>query len=1097
MIAHVITWSARNRGTVFILAAVLALWGAWSARQAPLDAIPDLSDTQVIVFTEWMGRSPDLVEDQVTWPLSSALLSTPQVKAVRGQSMFGMSFVYVLFEDGTVPEDARLGVTEILTRVGPRLPAGARPTLGPDATGVGWVYQYAVVDDSHALSPAELRQLQETVIKPALQSTPGVAEIATVGGHVEQIEVFVDPARLLAHGATFEQVSAAVVRANVPAGGGSIEVAGHELMIRSRAEARSLDDLMDAPIPGARGAPASVAPRSVTGSAAAASTTDAMGAMGSTSSNVGVSTSGTATAGGATHVVRVRDVADVQRAPAPRRGVADFDGLGETTGGIVVARQGGNALDVITGVKERLEGVQNALPPGVRVVPVYDRSTLIRGAVGTLAETLVEELIVVSLIIMLFLGHVRTALVPVLVLPIAVLAAFIPMAAQGITVNIMSLAGIAVAVGAMVDSAILTVENIHVHLAKWERDGRPGARIDALIAAMTEVGPSAFFSLLVIGVSFLPVFALEAAEGRLFGPLAWTKTWSMLFAAVLAVTLAPALAVTFITTRGKTEEEDWLSRVLTRLYAPVVRRLVRLRWLVVAATAAFVAATVPVAASISWEFMPPMNEGSLLYMPGSPPGISEAEAARILQAMDAELRKVPEVAAVFGKMGRSDSATDPAPLTMAETVIELKPPEEWRPGLTWEGLVAELDARMTTPGLPNLWWYPVQTRTEMLSTGIRSPLGIKVQAPTLAAVEAGTTRLEKLLADVPGTRSVYADRSVGAFTLDVDMKRAEAAALGVSAGDIASTLEGGLAGQRAGDWIDGRLRLPIVVRYARDFRTDPDAIGDALVNGASGPVRLGLVADVVPRMGPDMIRSEDGQIVGYVFIDPGDRAVTDWVADAEVVLAEAGVSKEGLGNGAKFSWAGTFQSLERALGRLSWMIPLVVIAIAGLMRVNTGSWVATAIIVLSLPLSVCGAIWFLWLLDYNLSVAVIVGIIALAGVDAETGVVMLLYLGLAWDKRAADGALASRQDVEEAIIDGAARRLRPKLMTVATDVIGFIPVFVVGGLGSDVMRRIAAPMVGGLFASFAVELLVYPAVFAIWRGRSAWAQAGGTSPKGG
>lgn len=1097
MIAHVITWSARNRGTVFILAAVLALWGAWSARQAPLDAIPDLSDTQVIVFTEWMGRSPDLVEDQVTWPLSSALLSTPQVKAVRGQSMFGMSFVYVLFEDGTVPEDARLGVTEILTRVGPRLPAGARPTLGPDATGVGWVYQYAVVDDSHALSSAELRQLQETVIKPALQATPGVAEIATVGGHVAQIEVSVDPARLLAHGATFEQVSAAVVRANVPAGGGSIEVAGHELMIRSRAEARSLDDLMDAPIPGARGAATSVAPRGVTGSTGAASTTDAMGAMGSPSSNAGVSTLVTASGGGGTHVVRVRDVADVQRAPAPRRGVADFDGLGETTGGIVVARQGGNALDVITGVKERLDGVQNALPPGVRIVPVYDRSTLIRGAVGTLAETLVEELVVVSLIIMLFLGHVRTALVPVFVLPIAVLAAFIPMAAQGITVNIMSLAGIAVAVGAMVDSAILTVENIHVHLAKWERDGRPGARIDALIAAMTEVGPSAFFSLLVIGVSFLPVFALEAAEGRLFGPLAWTKTWSMLFAAVLAVTLAPALAVTFITTRGKTEEEDWLSRVLTRLYAPVVRRLVRLRWLVVAAAAAFVAATVPVAASISWEFMPPMNEGSLLYMPGSPPGISEAEAARILQAMDAELRKVPEVAAVFGKMGRSDSATDPAPLTMAETVIELKPPEEWRPGLTWEGLVAELDARMTTPGLPNLWWYPVQTRTEMLSTGIRSPLGIKVQAPTLAAVEAGTTRLEKLLADVPGTRSVYADRSVGAFTLDVDMKRAEAAALGVSAGDIASTLEGGLAGQRAGDWIDGRLRLPIVVRYARDFRTDPDAIGDALVNGASGPVRLGLVADVVPRMGPDMIRSEDGQIVGYVFIDPGDRAVTDWVADAEVVLAEAGVSKEGLGNGAKFSWAGTFQSLERALGRLSWMIPLVVIAIAGLMRVNTGSWVATAIIVLSLPLSVCGAIWFLWLLDYNLSVAVIVGIIALAGVDAETGVVMLLYLGLAWDKRAADGALASRQDVEEAIIDGAARRLRPKLMTVATDVIGFIPVFVVGGLGSDVMRRIAAPMVGGLFASFAVELLVYPAVFAIWRGRSAWAQAGGTSPKGG
>lgn len=1084
MIAHVIAWSARNRGAVFILAAIIALLGAWSARRAPLDAIPDLSDTQVIVFTEWMGRSPDLVEDQVTWPLSSALLSTPRVKAVRGQSMFGMSFVYVLFEDGTISEDARLGVTEILTRVGPKLPAGARPTLGPNATGVGWVYQYAVVDDTQKLSPADLRQLQETVIKPALQSTPGVAEIATVGGHVEQIEVSVDPARLLAHGATFEQVSAAVVRANVPAGGGSIEVAGHELMIRSRAEARSLDDLLSAPILGARGAPTTVGPGVAASPTAARSEMGTMNAMGEGSWPPTSSSTQRALGGPGTHVVRVSDVADVQRAPAPRRGVADFDGRGETTGGIVIARQGGNALDVITGVKERLEGVKRALPPGVRVVPVYDRSTLIRGAVGTLAETLGEELIVVCFVILLFLGHVRTALVPVLVLPIAVLAAFIPMAAQGITVNIMSLAGIAVAVGAMVDSAILTVENVHVHLARWERAGRPGPRSEALIAAMTEVGPSAFFSLLVIGVSFIPVFALEAAEGRLFGPLAWTKTWSMLFAALLAVTLAPALAITFITTRGKTEEEDWLSRTLSRVYTPIVRRLVRLRWLVVGGALVFVAATLPVARSLSWEFMPPMNEGSLLYMPGSPPGISEAEAARVLQAMDAELRKVPEVQSVFGKMGRSDSATDPAPLTMAETIIELKPREDWRPGLERDALLAEMDARMTTPGLPNLWWYPVQTRTEMLSTGIRSPLGIKVQAPTLGAVEAGTTRLEELLAEVPGTRSIYADRSVGAFTLDVNLRRAEAAALGVSAADVASTLEGGLAGQRAGDWIDGRLRLPIVVRYARDFRSDPEAVGDALVNGASGPVRLGLVADVIPRMGPDMIRSEDGQLVGYVFVDPGARTPSDWVADAEKILHDANVSKEGLGNGAKFSWAGTFQSLERALGRLSWMIPLVVLAIAGLMRINTGSWVATAIVVLSLPLSVCGALWFLWLMDYNLSVAVIVGIIALAGVDAETGVVMLLYLSLAWDKHAKDGTLASHEDVEVAIIDGAARRLRPKLMTVATDVIGFIPVFLVGGLGSDVMRRIAAPMVGGLFASFAVELLVYPAVFAIWRGRS-------------
>lgn len=1081
MIAHVIGWSARNRLVVFLLSAALALLGGWSARRAPLDAIPDLSDTQVIVFTEWMGRSPDLVEDQITWPLSSALLATPHVKTVRGQSMYGMSFVYVLFEDGTVPESARLGVTEILTRAGPNLPAGVRPTLGPDASGVGWVYQYAVVDDSGQLGAAELRQLQETVIKPALQSTPGVAEIATVGGHVEQIEVSVDPARLLAHGATFEQVSAAVVRANVPAGGGSIEVAGHELMIRSRAEARSLNDLLDAPIPGARGAP------TLAGGSAVASPPPASSGMGGMDSMGGAqpaaASSGTPMAAAGTHVVRVRDVADVQRAPAPRRGVADLDGRGETTGGIVVARHGGNALDVITRVKARIDTVRSSLPAGVRIVPVYDRSTLIEGAVGTLAETLAEELIVVSCIILLFLGHFRTALVPVIILPVAILAAFIPMAVQGISVNIMSLAGIAVAVGAMVDSAVLTVENVHVHLARWEREGRRQPRIEVLIDAMKEVGPSAFFSLLVIGVSFVPVFALEAAEGRLFGPLAWTKTWSMVFGAVLAVTLAPALAVTFITTRGRTEEEDGLSAFLSRLYAPVVRRLVRLRWLVVAGAAAFVVATIPVAASLSWEFMPPLNEGSLLYMPGSPPGISEGEAARVLQLMDAKLKTVPEVATVFGKMGRADSATDPAPLTMAETVIELKPREEWREGLDWDDLVAELDAIMTTPGLPNLWWYPVQTRTEMLSTGIRSPLGIKVQGPTLEAVEAGSTRLEALLAGVPGTRSIFADRSVGAYTLDVDLRRTDAAALGVSAADVATTLEGGLAGQRTGDWIDGRLRLPIVVRYARDFRSDPGAVADALVNGASGPVRLGLVADVVPNMGPDMIRSEDGQLVGYVFIDPGERTASDWVADAEKVLTEAGITADGLGGNTKFSWAGTFQSLERALGRLGWMIPLVVLAIAGLMRVNTGSWVATAIVVLSLPLSVCGALWLLWALDYNLSVAVIVGIIALAGVDAETGVVMLLYLRLAWERRAEAGELGTTAEMEEAIVDGAARRLRPKLMTVATDVIGFIPVFLVAGLGSDVMRRIAAPMVGGLFASFAVELLVYPAIYAIWRGR--------------
>ena len=1091
-----------------LLSALLALGGAVSAVRAPLDAIPDLSDTQVIVASEWMGRSPDLVEDQVTAPITSALLGTPGVVTVRGQSGFGMSFVYAIFAEGTSPADARARVGEVLGRVRTQLPAGVDARVGPDASGVGWVFQYALVDAHGVSDPATLRTLHETSFRPALQALDGVAEVATIGGFERQVEVSLDPARMRAHGVSYAQVAEAVTAANVLAGGGSIETAGHEQMLRTRSEVRSFDDLLDAPILLGSGAAQASLPSTGAPAAPAADAGGGMGGMGAMGS---AAPAAPAASPGATapaqHLIRLRDVADVQWAPAPRRGVADFDGRGEVVGGIVIARQGENALDVIERVQERLDGLRGSLPEGVELTTVYDRGALIREAVRTLLHTLAEEMLVVSLVIALFLRHFRSALVPVLALPVAVLAAFIPLILGGLTVNIMSLGGIAVAVGAMVDASILVVENVHAKLAAWEAGGRRGDRVAVLVGAMQEVAPAAFFALLVVTVSFLPVFALDAAEGRLFAPLAWTKTGCMFFGAVLAVTLVPALvrltrggaskgAVTGVAPEASYGEgassgahpkthEDGLGRVLSAVYAPVVRFVVRHRWLTVATAGGIVLGTIPVLLRLPSEFMPPLNEGTLLYMPSAPPGISEAEASRVLQAMDAAIAEVPEVETVFGKMGRAETATDPAPLGMAETVIQLKPRDQWRPGLDWDGLVAELDQKLRVPGLPNAWWMPVQTRTEMLATGLRSPLGIKVYGPSLAAIEAAAQSIADVTASVPGTRSVYAERATGGLYLDVDVRRPDAAALGVRPSDVAATLEGALGGRTVGEWLSGRARFPISVRYAKDFRTDPDAVRAAWVDRPGGdPVPLSTVATVGFATGPDMIRSEAGQLVGYVFVDPGTVPVTSWVKTAQAALD--GVT---LGEGVRIEWAGTFQSLARANARLAWLVPGALLLIALLLRVNTGSWVETAIVLLAVPFSLVGAVWLLAALDYHTSVATWVGMIALAGLDAETGVVMLLYLSLAWKQH---GGARTAAELEDVIVEGSARRLRPKLMTVATAMLGLLPVFWSDGAGADVMRRIGAPMVGGLASSFLLELLVYPALFAIWRSRSVgWGRARG------
>jgi len=1035
LLERLIGFSARNWLLVLMVVIASAAWGYRSLVNAPLDAIPDLSDVQVIVFTEWPGRSPDLVEDQITYPLTSTLLSAPDVRFVRGQSFMGLSFVYVIFEDGTDMYWARSRVLEYLNTATPKLPDGVRPTLGPDATGVGWVYQYALVDKSGNHSLADLRSLQDFNLRYALEAVKGVAEVASVGGFVKEYQINVDPNKLASYAIPLHKVMTAVRASNNDVGGRVLEIAGHEQFIRGRGYVQSTSDLEEVVI--------------------------------------GVGDGGIP--------IRVADVASVSLGPALQRGQADLDGEGITVGGIVIMRYGENALDVINRVKDRIEDLKTSLPPGVEIVPVYDRSNLIERAIETLRNTLLEEMLIVSLVIGLFLLHVRSVFVAVFMLPVAILLSFIPMYYQGLTANIMSLGGIAVAIGAMVDAAIVIIDNVHKRLNGVEAEGE--TRTQIIIEAMQEVGPSIFFSLLIITVSFVPVFALEGTEGRLFKPLAFTKTYSMFFAALLSVTLIPALAVLLIKGRIR-GDQSWLNRTISYGYLPVVRFAVHWRWPVIVAAGFALIATVPIYRTLGNEFMPPLNEGSILYMPTTLPGISIEEATRVMQTMDRELKKFPEVERVFGKIGRSTSPTDPAPLSMIETNIMLKPQSEWRDGMTWDKLIGEMDSAMRFPGMPNIWWMPIQTRTEMLATGIRSTLGVKVFGPELDLIERTAVDIERaLLQDArtaPYTRSAFAERATGGYFLDFDINRAAAARFGLNIRDVQDVIEVAIGGVKLGETIEGRERYGILLRYAREYRDNIEALERVFVttsNGAQIPITQ--VADIQFRTGPPALRSEDGQLVSFVFVDVNDEiGIADYVDLAREVVEDT----VDVPPGYRLSWAGQFTHFERAKARLTILVPMTIFVIFFMLYMHRKSLMETFIVMTALPFSIIGSIWLLAALDYNLSVAVAVGMIAVAGLSVELGLLMMLYLDLTWRRRVSDGSMATQGDLSEAIFEGASQRIRPMLMTGLALFMGLLPIMYSTGSGADVMKRIAAPMLGGVGSALLLVLIVFPAIFSLWRG---------------
>tara|TARA_R110002096_G_scaffold348189_1_gene541435 strand:- start:8479 stop:11694 length:3216 start_codon:yes stop_codon:yes gene_type:complete len=1031
-----ISFSARNWLLTLMLVIAATAWGYRSLVTTPLDAIPDLSDVQVIVFTDWPGRSPDLVEDQITYPLTTTLLAAPEVRFVRGQSFMGLSFVYVIFEDGTDMYWARSRVLEYLNSATPKLPDDVRPTLGPDATGVGWVYQYALVDKSGNQSLADLRSLQDFNLRYALEAVKGVAEVASVGGFVKEYQINVDPNKLASYGISLNKVIMAVRASNNDVGGRVLEIAGHEQFIRGRGYVKSVDDLKEVVI--------------------------------------GVGEGGIP--------IRVADVANVSLGPALQRGQADLDGEGIAVGAIVVMRYGENALDVIDRIKDRIEVLKTSLPRGVEIVPVYDRSSLIERAISTLQKTLIEEMLIVSLVIGLFLLHVRSAFVAILTLPIAILLSFIPMSYMGLTANIMSLGGIAVAIGAMVDAAIVIIDNAHKRLHGEQLEGE--ARTRAIVEAMQEVGPSIFFSLLIITVSFVPVFALEGTEGRLFKPLAFTKTFSMFFGALLSVTLIPALAVLLI--KGRIRGDDsHLNKALKSTYAPIVKFAVRCRWAVVIGAILAMVAAVPAYRSLGNEFMPPLNEGSILYMPTALPGISIEEATRVMQTMGRELKKFPEVERVFGKVGRSTSPTDPAPLSMIETNVMFKPRSEWREGTTWDKLIGEMDGAMRFPGMPNIWWMPIQTRTEMLATGIRSALGIKVFGPELATIERTGVDIERALLEdertAPYTRSAFAERATGGYFLDFDIDRKAAARFGLNVNDIQIVIETAMGGVKVSETVERRERYGILVRYAREYRDNVEALERVFVTTSTGAqIPITQVADIQFRTGPPALRNEDGQLVSFVFADVNDDiGIADYVDLARDVVAD----KVTIAPGYRIDWAGQFTYFERAKARLTVLVPATIFLIFFMLYMHRNSMTETLVVMTALPFSLIGSIWLLAALDYNLSVAVAVGMIAVAGLAVELGLLMMLYLDLAWRRHARDGSIKSRKDLTDAIVEGASQRIRPMLMTGLATFFGLVPIMYSTGSGADVMKRIAAPMLGGVGSALILVLIVFPAIFSFWRGR--------------
>lgn len=1039
LIERVIDASARNPFLVFVVT-ILAIAGSlWALRNTPLDAIPDLSDTQVIISTDWQGRSPDLVEDQITYPISSLLIAAPKVKFVRGESMFGKSFVYVIFEDGTDIYWARSRVIEYLNSVRNSLPEGVNPVIGPDATGVGWVYEYALVDDTGRHDLAELRSFQDWHLRYALESVKGVAEVAPVGGFVKEYQVDLDPNKLAAYGIPLSEVVAKIRRSNNDVGGKIFEVGSTEYYVRGRGYIKSLADIEDIPLKVVNGTP-----------------------------------------------VYVKNVGLVHLGPDLRRGVAELDGKGEVVGGIVVMRYGENALTVIDGIKAKLREIAPSLPPGVRIVPTYDRSELIDASIATLREKLIEESLVVAAVCLIFLWHVRSSLVAIVTLPIAVLLSFLPMYRLGLTSNIMSLGGIAIAIGAMVDAAIIMIENAHKQMEHFrEEQGREptGAeRREVIIAAARSVGRPLFFSLLVITVSFVPVFSLTAQEGRLFKPLAFTKTFAMGSAAVLGVTLVPVLMLILVRGKITPEARNPLNRFLIWAYRPFANFVLRFRWLTVILAALILAATVIPYRRLGKEFMPPLNEGTILFMPTAVPGISIGEATRILQVQDRLIKQIPEVATVFGKAGQADTPTDPAPLSMFETVVSLKPHDQWRPGMTWEKIIAQMNATLKTPGMANIFWMPIQTRTEMLTTGFRSVLGIKVFGPDLATIQNLGVQIEKALGDLPDTRSVFAERTTGGYFLDFTTRREVAARYGLTVGDVNEVIETAIGGDTITTTVEGRERYPVAVRYARDYRDDLATLKRVLVPTPTGAqVPIGELADLSYRTGPPDIREENGQLVGFVFVDITTANIDGYVQAANARLEQ----RIGFPPGYYIQWAGQFEYLKSAEQRLALVIPFTLLIIFVLIYLNTKSAARTSIVLLAVPFSLVGAFWFLYLLHYNLSVAVWVGIIALAGLDAETGVVMLLYLDHAWDKFQAAGRLNTPADLHDAVMEGAVQRIRPKIMTVCAILFGLLPIMwsPTTQSGADVMKRIAAPMIGGVVTSAILELLLYPAIYMLWRRR--------------
>ena len=1075
MIDAIIEFSARNKVIVFILTGAAVLGGLWSMQTIPLDALPDMSDTQVIVYSRW-DRSPDIMEDQVTYPLVTAMLGAPKVKDVRGFSDFGYSYVYIIFDEGTDIYWARSRTLEYLSNVLPRLPQGVRTELGPDATGIGWVFQYALIDTTGKQSLADLRGYQDWYLRYYLKSVPGVAEVAPLGGFVRQYQVNVDPNKLQAFNIPINKVVDAVRTGNNDVGGRLIEFSGAEYMVRGRGYAQSTGDI---------------------------------GKIVLAKNANGVS-------------IRIADVADVTIGPDIRRGIADWNGTGETVAGIVIMRQGENALQLIERVKQKLHEIEGGLPPGVKIVSAYDRSELILRSIETLKQTLTEELIIVAIVIMIFLWHIPSATIPIITVPVAVIISFIPMKMMGVTSNIMSLGGIAIAVGAMVDAAIVVVEQTHKKLEEWERTGRKQDYHRVVIDAVKEVGGPSFFALLVIAVAFLPVLTLEAQEGRLFKPLAYTKTFSMIIAAVLAITLDPAMRLMFTHMKnyefrplwlarvtnailvGKihSEETHPISKILIRLYGPVCAWVLRWKWLVIAGALAVVMVTIPVYKKLGSEFMPPLDEGSLMYMPSTLPGISITQAQQLMQTQDRIIKRFPEVLTVLGKAGRAETSTDPAPFSMMETVIVLKPETEWRKVDTWysswapqwasrifqrftpdhisnEQLVGEMNLALKIPGTSNAWTMPIKARVDMLTTGIRTPVGIKIYGADIKKIEDLGTQIEALLPKVQGTRSVFSERTSGGYFLDFKWNRDQLARYGLSIDNAQDVIMSAIGGENVTTTIEGRERYPVNVRYKRDYRSDPDKLGRVLVPTMDGQTQIPLaqLAEIRTVNGPAMLRDENGMLNGYVYVDVAGRDIGSYVEEAKKVVRD----NVKLPVGYSFAWSGQYEAMQRVKEKLTVVLPLTIFLIIMLLYINTKSMTKTMIIILAVPFSAVGAVWFLYLLGYNMSIGVWVGLIALMGVDAETGVFMMLYLDLAYDQARADGKLKSLKELQEAIMHGAVKRIRPKFMTVATMFMGLVPIMWSVGSGADVMKRIAAPMIGGIFTSFLLELVVYPAVYEVWK----------------